>query len=93
MGPLKAIGKVFNTVGTVVDVVDNTVTRTANLVNIGFDAIEIPSKNMLSDLQCDSIVDDAKREARIATAQAEAKIIREAVSKPIKPRGRPSKSA
>jgi len=80
MGPFQALGKVFNTAGTLVDVVDNAVTRTASLLDIGFDAIEIPSKNMLADLQCDSIVDNAKRDARVATAQAEAKLIRKAVN-------------
>ena len=82
MGPFQAIGKLLNTAGTLIDVIDNTVSRTANLVDIGFDAIEIPSKNMLADLQCDSIVDDAKRDARMATAQAEAKLIRESVATP-----------
>lgn len=39
---------------------------------------------MLADLQCDSIVDDAKRDARIATAQSEAKAIREALNPTVK---------
>jgi hypothetical protein len=82
MGPIQTIGKLLKTVGTLVDVVDNTVSRSAKLINLGFDAIEIPSKNMLADLQCDSIVDDAKRDARMATAQAEAKLIRESVATP-----------
>ena len=81
MGPLQALGKLFNTTGTLIDVIDNTVTRSATLIDIAFDAVEIPSKNMLADLQCDSIVDDAKRDARVATAQAEAKLIRQAVNK------------
>ena len=80
MGPFQAIGKALNTVSTVIDSVDNVVTRSAKLIDIGFDAVEIPTNNMLADLRCDSIVDDAKRDARIATAQAEAKAIRETLS-------------
>ena len=80
MGPFQAIGKILNTVGTVIDATDNVVTRSANLIDVGFDAIEIPTANMLADLKCDSIVDDAKRDIKIATAQSEAKQIREALN-------------
>lgn len=91
MGPLKAIGKLLNTAGTVIDAVDNITTRTAGLIDTGFDAIEIPSANMLADLRCDSIVDDAKRDAKMATAQAEALAIRDALANPKPKPGRPLK--
>ena len=71
-GPLKTLGKIFNTIGTVVDVVDNTVSRTASLLDTGFDAIDLPVNNMLEDLKCDNIVADAQRRQRMATAQSEA---------------------
>jgi hypothetical protein len=87
MGPFQAIGKGLNTLSTAIDTIDNIVTRTSKLIDTGFDAIEIPANNMLADLRCDSIVDDAKRDAKITTAQTEAESIRSAL-KPKQTRGR-----
>ena len=81
-GLFATIGKALNTVGTLVEAVDNTVSNTSNLIDKGFVGINIPLDNMLADLSCDSIVDDAKRDIRIANAQAEALTIREALNKP-----------
>lgn len=79
LGPLKAVGLLLGTIGTTIEAIDNIVTRSADLIDIGFDAIEIPTNNMLADLKCDSIVDDARRDSRIATARAEADAIRASV--------------
>ena len=90
LGPFQMLGKVFNTVGTVVEAVDNTVSNTSGLMDKAFVGINLPLDNMLADLQCDNIVEDAKRDARIATAQSEAKLIREALDTPKVKRGRPT---
>jgi len=67
------LGRVFNTVGTVVTAVDNTVTRTSGLVDKGFDAMDTLATGALDDLKADNIVEDARRRQRIAKANAEAK--------------------
>ena len=85
-GLFNTIGKVLNTVSTAVEAIDNTVSNTSKLLDKGFVGINIPLDNMLADLQCDSIVDDAKRDIRMATAQAEALQIRASLEpKPAKP--------
>lgn len=75
MGPFQAIGRLFGMAGTLIDTTDNVISRSAKMINTGFDAIEIPMDNMLEDLKCDSIVDDARRRVRIANAHAEAETI------------------
>ena len=92
IGPFQALGKLFGMTGTLIDTADNVVSRTSHLVDVAFDAIEIPTNNMLEDLKCDSIVDNAHRDVRIMTAQAEAEEIRKALSTPKPARGRPAKS-
>ena len=94
MGPFQAIGRMFGMVGTVIDTADTVLTRSSGLIETGFDALEIPMDNMLADLRCDSIVDDAERDVRIATAQAEAQAIRaELKPTPRKPRKATAKPA
>ena len=92
IGIFKMLGLAFNTVGTTVNAIDNAVSRTSGLLDIGFDAIEVPVSNMLADLECDTIVDDAKRDQRIAIAQAEALEIRNTLTPTPKKRGRPTKA-
>ena len=86
MGPFQALGRLFGMAGTLIETTDNVITRSAKMIDTGFDAIEIPMDNMLEDLKCDSIVDNAKRRVRIANANAEAEII-EAELKPKAKRG------
>ena len=75
IGPFKAIGVALNTVGTTVGAVDNVVSQTDSLLSKGFSAINSIVDNGLADLETDNIVEDAKRQVRIAKANAEAATI------------------
>ena len=72
MGPFKAAGAVFNTIGTMVGTVDNTVSRSSNLIDKGFDALDMAIHGGLEDLATDNIVEDAERRVRRAEAQKKA---------------------
>jgi hypothetical protein len=76
----KVITTSANVAVTSITAIDTIITRSSHQIDTLFDAIEIPSANMLADLRCDSIVDDAKRDIRIAQSQAEAVEIRKALS-------------
>lgn len=91
-GLFKTVGSVLNTVTTLVEAVDNTVSNTATILDKGFVGINIPLDNMLEDLKCDSIVDNANRRVRIAHATAEAESIEESLNQPSKPKRRTTKA-
>lgn len=75
MGPFKALGKVFNTVGTVIDSADSMVTRTSKLIDDGFDMADSAISGVKADLATDTIVANAQRQVREKEAQAQAKTI------------------
>ena len=75
MGPLKMLGMVFNTVGTVINVADNTVTRTSNLINDGFDMLDTAVAGAKQDFATDQIVDDATRKVAVKRAQAKSTLL------------------
>lgn len=80
MGPFVLIGKLNRTIGNIVDIVDKSVAHSGEIIDTAFEAIKIPSLNMLEDLKCDSIVDTAKRRVRVMHATAEAEEIERALS-------------
>ncbi len=71
MGPFKLFGKVFNTIGTAVTVIDTSVERTGKLVLDTFDMADSAMEGVKADLATDKIIDDAERE--VAQAQAKTK--------------------
>ena len=75
IGPFKAIGLTINVVGTTVGAVDNAVTNVDSLINKGFGAINSIVDNSLADLDTDNIVEDARRQVRVAKAKSEAATI------------------
>lgn len=89
-GLFKTIGSALNTVTTAVVAIDTVVSNTAVLLDKGFIGINIPLDNMLADLNCDNIIDDAKRRQRMHTANAEADAIIKAITPTVrKPRAKP----
>ncbi len=90
VGPLKAIGLALGAVSSMVQVIDNSVKTTGNVLNEGLkgintvttagsSAIEIVTSNALEELREDNEVESVVRRAtnkvRIAQAEAEAERI------------------
>ncbi len=72
IGPFKAMGMALHTVTTTVGAVDNAVSRTSNILDKGFNAIDTLIDGSLADLDTDNIVEDAHRKVRIHKANKEA---------------------
>lgn len=82
IGPFKAIGMLLGTIAPVASAIhrgatgiESFVDNSFNLVDDGFEAIDLLVDNALLDFANDNIVQDAKRKVATATAQAEAKAI------------------
>jgi regulator of protease activity HflC (stomatin/prohibitin superfamily) len=85
-GLFSTIGAALNTVSTTVVAVDKTVTRSSNLIDDTFDLADMAMADVKADMETDRIVSDAKRDARIAVAQAEADAIRASIGQqPVTP--------
>ena len=89
IGPFKAIGLVLSSVGigaqvlnTTLTSAENSVARTASLVDKSFNFADYAMDDAMEDFATDRVVEDAKRRVRRAEAEAEAAAIIAAIPKP-----------
>ena len=84
MGPFTMMGKLFNTVGTMIEVVDDTATGTKKLVNDGFEMIDEAVSGVKQDLKADNVIANAERQIKISQAEAKAQEMLTVLQQPTK---------
>jgi hypothetical protein len=82
LGPLKALGRLFHMFGTVINLADQTVTRTSDLAMKTFDMADEAMDGVVQDFKADNLIEAAQRNVRIQENEAEAKKIMEALQAP-----------